>query len=50
VLVAVYVISVVTLQTVFRALTGEGSQLVVVASTLAIAALFIRCAVAYKAW
>jgi hypothetical protein len=40
VLVAVYVISVVALQTVFRALTGEGSQLVVVASTLAIAALF----------
>ncbi len=40
VLVAVYVVSVVALQTVFRALTGEGSQLVVVASTLAIAALF----------
>ncbi len=39
-LAAVYFGSVVLLQTIFRALTGEGSQLVVVASTLAIAALF----------
>jgi hypothetical protein len=39
-LVAVYVGSVVSLQGLFRALTGQGSQLAVVASTLAIAALF----------
>ncbi len=39
-LAAIYFGSVVLLQTIFRALTGEGSQLVVVASTLAIAALF----------
>ena len=39
-LVAVYVVSVVSLQYALRALTGEGSQLAVVASTLAIAALF----------
>jgi hypothetical protein len=39
-LVAVYVGSVVSLQYVFRTLTGGGSQLAVVASTLAIAALF----------
>ena len=39
-LVAVYVGSVVSLQYVFRALTGGGSQLVIVASTLTIAALF----------
>jgi hypothetical protein len=32
--------SIVVLQLLFRALTGEGSQIVVVASTLAIAALF----------
>src|SRR5215203_2006371 len=41
VLALVYVASVVVLQYVFRSLTGEGSQLAVVASTLAIAALFI---------
>jgi hypothetical protein len=41
VLVLVYVASVVVLKYVFRTLTGEGSQLAVVASTLAIAALFI---------
>ena len=41
VLTVVYVGSVVALQYVFRTLTGEGSQLAVVASTLAIAALFI---------
>jgi hypothetical protein len=35
-----YIGSVVSLQYVFRALTGGGSQLVIVASTLAIAALF----------
>jgi hypothetical protein len=40
VLASVYVGGVVTLQIVFRALTGQGSQLAVVASTLAIAALF----------
>jgi hypothetical protein len=40
-LAAVYVVSVVSLQYALRALTGEGSQLAVVASTLAIAALFI---------
>jgi hypothetical protein len=36
----VYVGSVFSLQYLFRALTGETSQLVIVASTLAIAALF----------
>jgi hypothetical protein len=40
VLAALYFGSIVVLQLLFRALTGEGSQLVVVASTLAIAALF----------
>jgi hypothetical protein len=39
-LALVYVGSVVTLQYAFRLLTGGGSQLVIVASTLAIAALF----------
>ena len=39
-LVAVYIGSVVSLQYVFRMLTGEGSQLAIVASTLVIAALF----------
>jgi hypothetical protein len=39
-LASVYVGGVVTLQLVFRALSGQGSQLAVVASTLAIAALF----------
>jgi hypothetical protein len=39
-LALVYVGSVVTLQYVFRLLTGGGSQFVIVASTLAIAALF----------
>jgi len=39
-LVALYVGSVVSLQYVFRALTGGGSPLAIVASTLAIAALF----------
>jgi hypothetical protein len=39
-LLAIYVGSVVSLQYVFRALTGGGSQLAIVASTLAIAALF----------
>lgn len=39
-LAAIYLGSVVFLQTAFRALTGEVSQLIVVASTLAIAALF----------
>ena len=39
-LAAVYVGSVVVLQTVLRALTGQETQLAVVASTLAIAALF----------
>jgi hypothetical protein len=41
VLAAVYLGGVVFLQYAFRALTGEGSQLAVVASTLIIAALFI---------
>lgn len=40
-LALVYFGSVATLQYAFRALTGSGSQLVIVASTLAIAALFI---------
>jgi len=40
VLVLVYVGNVFSLQYLFRALTGETSQLVIVASTLAIAALF----------
>src|SRR5215217_5821957 len=40
VLAVLYFGSIVMLQLLFRALTGEGSQLVVVASTLAIAALF----------
>ncbi len=40
VLVAVYVGGVVLLQTLFRALAGQDSNLAVVASTLAIAALF----------
>jgi hypothetical protein len=39
-LASVYVGGVLTLQLVFRALTGQGSQLAVVASTLAAAALF----------
>jgi len=39
-LVAVYVGSVISLQYVLRPLTGEGSQLSIVASTLMIAALF----------
>jgi hypothetical protein len=39
-LALLYVGSVVSLQYVFRALTGGGSQLAIVASTLAIAALF----------
>jgi hypothetical protein len=39
-LVLAYIGSVVALQGLFRALTGQGSQLVVVASTLAVAALF----------
>ena len=39
-LALVYVGSVVGLQYVFRALTGEDSQIIIVASTLAIAALF----------
>lgn len=39
-LVGVYVGTVVTLQWVLRSVTGEQSQLVVVASTLAVAALF----------
>jgi hypothetical protein len=39
-LVAVYVGSVVLLQTLFRSLTGGESTLAIVASTLAIAALF----------
>jgi hypothetical protein len=39
-LVVVYVGSVVSLQSVFRALNGGSSQLVIVASTLGIAALF----------
>jgi hypothetical protein len=39
-LVAVYAGSVVALQGVFRSLTGQESQLAIVASTLAIAALF----------
>ena len=39
-LVAVYLGAVVLLQSLFRALTDQGSQLAVVASTLAIAALF----------
>jgi hypothetical protein len=40
VLAGLYFGTIVVLQLLFRALTGEGSQLVVVASTLAIAALF----------
>jgi hypothetical protein len=40
VLAVLYFGSIVVLQMLFRALSGEGSQLVVVASTLAIAALF----------
>ena len=39
-LVVVYFGGVVMLQSIFRALTGQESQLAVVASTLAIAALF----------
>jgi hypothetical protein len=39
-LVLIYLGGVVLLQYVFRALTGQGSQLAIVASTLAIAALF----------
>lgn len=39
-LVVVYVGGVVGLQSVFRVLTGQGSQLAIVASTLTIAALF----------
>ena len=39
-LVAAYVGTIVVLQTTFRSLTGQDSQLTIVASTLAIAALF----------
>jgi hypothetical protein len=39
-LVLVYLGGVVSLQYAFRALTGQGSQIAIVASTLAIAALF----------
>jgi hypothetical protein len=39
-LILVYVGGVVSLQYAFRALTGQGSQIAIVASTLAIAALF----------
>ena len=39
-LVLVYIGGVVSLQYAFRALTGQGSQIAIVASTLAIAALF----------
>jgi hypothetical protein len=39
-LVLVYVVGVISLQNAFRTLTGQESQLAVVASTLAIAALF----------
>ena len=39
-LVAVYVGSIVVFQGLLRALTGQGSQLAIVASTLAVAALF----------
>ena len=39
-LVLVYVVGVVLLQSIFRALTGQESQLAIVASTLTIAALF----------
>ena len=39
-LAAVYVVCVVSLQFIFRVITGQESQLAVVASTLAIAALF----------
>src|SRR5919106_2664371 len=42
VLAVLYFGSIVVLQLLFRALSGEGSQLVVVASTLTIAALFNR--------
>jgi hypothetical protein len=41
-LVTVYVGSIVVLQAVFRSLTGQDSQLTIVASTLAIAALLKR--------
>ena len=40
VLAGLYLGSIVVLQLLFHALTGEGSQIIVVASTLAIAALF----------
>jgi hypothetical protein len=40
-LALVYIGSIVLLQGLFRALTGENSQLAIVASTLAIAALFV---------
>ena len=39
-LVAAYVVSIAILQAAFRSLTGQDSQLTIVASTLAIAALF----------
>ena len=39
-LVLFYVVGVVSIQYAFRALTGDGSQLAIVASTLAIAAMF----------
>ena len=39
-LVVVYLTLVVVLQSVFRALTGQGSDIAIIASTLAIAALF----------
>jgi hypothetical protein len=49
-LALVYVGGVVGLQAAFRALTGQGSTLAVVASTLAIAACSARCAVGCRPW
>jgi hypothetical protein len=49
-LALVYISSVISLQAVLRILTGQESTLSIVASTLAMAALFNRCVDGCKLW